>query len=89
MRLIDADRFKNGIISQSNTGRESYPTELICEFIDECPTAHDVDKVMEQIKEIGIKICCSVKCTENCDDCEHGCLMKAILEIVKAGGVNE
>lgn len=39
MRTIDADALKLGIISQSNTGRESYSTELICEFIDDQPTA--------------------------------------------------
>lgn len=38
MRMIDADVLKLGIISQSNTGRESYSTELICEIIDEQPT---------------------------------------------------
>ena len=88
MRLIDADKFKHGIISQSNTGKESYPTELICEFIDNQPTVYDMDKVVEQIKEKGKRICCSVKCTENCGDCEHGYLMKGILEIVKADNLN-
>lgn len=88
MRLIDADEFKHGIISQNNTGKESYPTELICEFIDNQPTAYDVDKVVEQIKEKRKRICCSVKCPENCSDCEHGYLMEGILEIVKSGEVN-
>ena len=37
-RLIDADVLKLGIISQSNAGRESYSTEIICDFIDEQPT---------------------------------------------------
>ena len=37
MKLIDDDALKLGIISQSNDGRESYSTELICEFIDEQP----------------------------------------------------
>ena len=37
MRLIDADELKLGIISQSNAGRESYSTELICDFIDDQP----------------------------------------------------
>lgn len=40
-KLIDADTLKLGIISQSNDGRESYSTELICEFIDEQPTVMD------------------------------------------------
>lgn len=52
-------------------------------------TAYDVDKVVEQIKDKGKAVCCSVKCNDNCNDCEHGCLMNGILEIVKAGGVND
>lgn len=38
MRMIDADALKLGIIYQSNDGRESYSTELVCEFIDQQPT---------------------------------------------------
>lgn len=41
MRTIDADKLKLGIISQSNTGREDYSTELICEFIDQQPTVEE------------------------------------------------
>ena len=37
MKLIDADALKFGIISHSDTGKESYSIELICEFIDEQP----------------------------------------------------
>ena len=56
MRLIDADALKLGIISQSNTGREDYSTELVCEFIDQQPTVGgwipcsermpDIDKIV-------------------------------------------
>lgn len=89
MRLIDADEFKKQIAG--TTIVNNYPPDKankLCELIDAQPTAYDVDKVVEQIKEKGKRICCSVKCTENCDDCEHGWLMKGILEIVKADTLN-
>lgn len=51
MRLIDADVLKLGIISQSNDGRESYSTELICEFIDEQPTVGEWIPCSERFPE--------------------------------------
>lgn len=51
MRLIDADVLKLGIISQSNDGRESYSTELICEFIDEQPTVGEWIPCSERMPE--------------------------------------
>lgn len=89
MRLIDADKFKKQIVGMTIVN--NYPPDKankLCELIDAQPTAYDVDKVTEQIKEKEKKICCYVKCTENCGDCEHGYLMKGILEIVKSGEVN-
>lgn len=53
------------------------------------PTAYDADRVVEQIKDKGKAVCCSVKCNDNCNDCEHGCLMNGILKSVKAGGVSD
>lgn len=98
MRLINESKAVSKIKDLKKDGAGAYAkgynqalrTVISClKNPDAISTAYDADKVMEQIKEIGVKICCSVKCTENCNDCEHGCLMKAILEIVKAGGVNE
>lgn len=51
------------------------------------PTAYDVDKVVKTINEIGKRYCNSIKCEKNCEDCEHGCLMRAIINAVKSGGV--
>lgn len=50
MRLIDADKLKEAINSSLNTGKETFSTEIICEAIDEQPTAFDVDKVVEQLE---------------------------------------
>lgn len=63
IRLIDADALKLGIISQSNTGRESYSTELICEFIDEQPT-------------VGGWIPCSERLPKDCDTRFYMCIVE-------------
>lgn len=89
MRLIDADKIDFGKVFIGASGFAKDTREAAQKLIDAQPTAYDVDKVLEQVKEKGTRICCSVKCTENCEDCEHGCLMRGILETVKAGGVNE
>ena len=83
MRLIDADISIDSIRNLLGNGA------TLEQAIDAQATAYDVDKVAEQVKEKGTRICCSVKCTENCEDCEHGCLMRMILKTVRAGGVNE
>lgn len=51
MRLIDADKLKDAINSSLNTGRETFPAEVMYEAIDEQPTAYDVDKVVEQLED--------------------------------------
>ena len=62
MRLIDADAFKeyieNGFQEATNLlkneeGRElaRQITDAFCRDIDEQPTAYDIDKVVEQLKE--------------------------------------
>lgn len=50
MRLINADKLKEAINSSLNTGRETFSPEIICEAVDEQPTAFDVDKVVEQLE---------------------------------------
>lgn len=52
-------------------------------------TVYDVGKVVNEIKEIGTRFCVSVHCNNECYVCEHGSIMKTIIENVKGGGVNE
>jgi len=59
----------------------------IAHLVFEQPAAYDVDKIVSRINEIGKRYCDSVKCDKNCADCEHGCLMKSITDVVK-GGLN-
>lgn len=59
----------------------------IMKIIEEQPIAYDVDKVIKSINKIGQKYCDSVQCENNCEDCEHNCLMGAITNVIKSGGV--
>lgn len=73
------------IVKNNPTAR--YILEQVLYDIENTPTAYDVDKVVQSINEIGKRYCNSVKCDKNCEDCEHGCLMRAIINAVKSGGV--
>ena len=45
MRLIDADVFKEMV------GTDTKTRKMVCELIDKQPTAYDVRRVIEQIKD--------------------------------------
>lgn len=55
MRLIDADEFKKQIAGMAIVN--NYPAEkanAICELIDNQPTAYDVDKAVEQLRNVSV-----------------------------------
>lgn len=90
-RLIDADKLKEAINSSLNTGRETFSPEIMCEAVDEQPTAFDADKVIEQLEEVEkimtspvTKDCFGEECRAS--DCTV-CLISKAIEIVKGGGV--
>lgn len=67
---------------------KNYGTLLdIIRQIRELPVAFDKEKVIEEMKKTGKRFCVSVRCSEDCQNCEHGVLMKALIEIVKKGGI--
>lgn len=57
-------------------------------MIDEQSTAYDVEAVVKDIQDIGTRFCASVHCNDECECCDHGSMMKAIIDIVRKGGVN-
>ena len=50
-------------------------------------TAYDVEAVVKDIQDIGTRFCASVHCNDECECCDHGSIMKSIIEIVRNGGV--
>lgn len=92
MRLIDADAFKeyieNGFQEATNLfkneeGRElaRQITDAFCRDIDEQPTAYDIDKVVEQLKERSKEFNSGLRLHGKPEDM----LTDEAIEIVKAG----
>lgn len=78
-RLIDADKLKDAINNSLNTGRETFPAEIMYEAIDAQPTAYDPDKVVEQLEEFRPEM----------EQFGCGGMLTDIIDVVKAGGIND
>ena len=80
MRLINANKLKEAINSSLNTGRETFSPEIICEAVDEQPTAFDVDKVVESLTN-------RFRVVSKDEDLEWNRAIDYAIKIVKGGGV--
>lgn len=81
------EKHKDGFVSEDTCRGMESAISAFRNFILTLPTAFDKEKVIEEMKKIGKRLCVSVKCSEDCQNCEHGIMMKALIEIVKKGGV--
>lgn len=82
MRLIDVDTLKKDLKSVTLSNGTLLNTNTVLLLLDKYPTAYDVDKVVEQLKETK-----AYMLYENMN-ADVKWVDKAI-EIVKAGGKNE
>ena len=82
MRLINADKLKEAINSSLNTGRETFSPEIMCEAVDEQPTAFDVEKVTDEI----LRASCIAR-PMGWDRKREIIETHTAIEIVKGGGV--
>lgn len=91
MRLIDADKIKQSVTNEMLKAELNSPVyctlECVIADIDNQPTAYNVDKVVEQVRELhGI---CN-KCLNNKNSiatCATFCDMGKELETIKSGGI--
>lgn len=73
MRLIDADAFKTLVTAVAIAdGHSCESLNGFCRLIDRRKTAYDVDKVVEQLRELN----------------ENEFTYERVMHIVKAGGVD-
>ena len=83
MRFIDADKIINSL------GSSDVDIE-IAGLIDEQPTVFDVDKVVEQLKQLKMKYSLTIANTGDTDkDCAYKNIANTIdraIDIVKGGG---
>ena len=90
MRLIDADNFKKFLHNLQDAGAEHVDFDDLHKFLDEHPTAYDVDEVVEKLEEVKNKdteIALDEAQKERCFWYAQG--MNRAIEIVKGGGVDE
>ena len=84
-RLIDADVFIEYLgLSAENSREENLGAIVTLEDFDAQPTAYDLDKVVERIREQD-GVCTGCRRKDECNECSIG----ERIEIVKGGGVNE
>lgn len=84
MRLIDADKLKKDLKSVTLSNGTLLNTNTVLALLDKYPTAYDVDKVVEQLKNISYERLGNAgmggENVVNLDDA---------IEIVKAGGIDD
>lgn len=84
MRLIDADKLKEDLKSVTLSNGTLLNTNTVLALLDKYPTAYDVDKVVEQLKNISYERLGNAgmggENVVNLDDA---------IEIVKAGGIDD
>lgn len=78
MRLIDADALKKDLKSVTLSNGTLVNTNAVLYLLEEYPTAYDLDKVVEQLKEFQGEME-----QFSCDG-----ILTDMIEIVKRGGVD-
>ena len=86
MRMIDANKFRRFAHEQLENDK-LYSADDILEMIDEQSTAYNVEEVVKEVQDIGTRFCTTVHCNNECENCDHGSIMKAVIDAVRKGGV--
>lgn len=93
MRLIDADEFKEIILTYGKAGYAALRIEKLSELIDGQSTSYDVDRVVEQLENLKRRYWFTIANTgDEKLDCAYenvGNALDKALEIVKSGGIEE
>lgn len=90
MRLIDADKLKDGF-NEEMSDYETFSKSVILDCIDECDTAYDVNDIIKQLNKV--KKIMKSPVSQDCfgEECEESdcmiCLINKVIKIVK-GGIN-
>ena len=79
MRLIDSDALKKDLKSVTLSNGTLVNTNAVLYLLEEYPTAYDVDKVVEQLEEYR----------EDMEQFKCGGMLSDMIEVVKAGGVDD
>ena len=47
----------------------------------------DVEAVVKEVQNIGTRFCTVSGCNSECECCDHGSIMKAVIDVIRKGGV--
>ena len=86
MRLIDAEKIDFSEVFEGQSDFAKDIREAAQGLINKQPTAFNEEKVIAEMKKRGTRVCASAACMEDCGNCEHGILMRDLINIVKEGG---
>lgn len=86
MRLIDADEFKEIILTYGDAGYGALRIEKLSELIDSQSTADDVDKVLERFEELREEILSDTAYDNDIVNHYLG-YVDLMIEAVKSGGI--
>lgn len=96
MRLVNVDDCDRELFYRQMGGKDSLITvETAFDMLNALPTAYDVDKVVQQLEEVGQKMSesKSIQKYGKSSPANHryykAVSVKRAIEIVKGGGVNE
>lgn len=81
MRFIDADKLKACIIATCDGG-DNKKSRILWDVINKIPTAYDVNKIVEELKDNAIEF-------ETFGICSDYVELTHAIEIVKGGGIDE
>ncbi len=87
MRLINADEFREIILTYGKAGYRALLIEKISELIDSQSTAYDVDKVVEQLEAESERWKESGEAYEDQKELGVSEGFKKAIEIAKSGGI--
>ena len=76
-----------------NCGAVSKITETEADAIEAWNNRTTMDRIVEEVNEIGRRVCNNVKCNRECDEdseriCDHGVLMGAVIDAIVKGVQN-
>lgn len=90
MRLIDADHLlfllNSAIELRKKLHRNTSDLDMMVDAVNNEPTAYDLDKVVEQLKELTEEECTLHECGIRSERCKP-CIAKKAIEIVKGGSI--
>lgn len=92
MRLINADEHECWACKHHATGKcdtwcDASESFEFREDVKNAKTAFDVEAVVKEVQNIGTRFCTVSGCNSECECCDHGSIMKAVIDVIRKGGV--